>query len=81
MNRGTQNDLITFRDGAVTFCAVTPPGQSGFVGPDGGKSPHHDDQMALYGRFACRPQALLREDVLTVARDSVTFVIGTDPRD
>lgn len=46
MNRGTQNDLITFRDGAVTFCAVTPPGQSGFVGPDGGRSPHYDEQIA-----------------------------------
>lgn len=76
MNRGTQNNLITFKDGQATLCMVTPPGQSGFVGPDGGKSPHYNDQMALYENFECRPQALLREDVEKVAGGRVTLEIG-----
>lgn len=76
MNRGTQNNLITFKDGHVTVCMVTPPGQSGFVDPDGEKSPHYDDQLALYENFECRPQAFLREDVQKVSQDRVSFVIG-----
>lgn len=76
MNRGTQNNLITFKDGKATVCMVTPPGQSGFVSPDGEKSPHYDDQLALYENFECRPQALLREAVDKVAKDRVSFEIA-----
>lgn len=74
MNRGTENDMIRFRDGKVSFCAVTPPGQSGFVAPDGTKSPHYQDQLQLYADFGCRPQALHREDVekSAVARTAFT---------
>ena len=74
MNRGTENDMIRFRDGKVTFCAVTPPGQSGFIAPDGTKSPHYEDQLQLYADFGCRPQAFYREDVeqSAVARKAFT---------
>ena len=74
MNRGTENDMIRFRDGKVTFCAVTPPGQSGFIAPDGTKSPHYQDQLQLYADFGCRPQAFYREDVekSAVARKAFT---------
>lgn len=75
MNRGTQSDLVTFRDGAVSFCAVTPPGQSGFIAPSGEKSPHYQDQLALYENFECRPQALLREDVNKVTSETISFTI------
>lgn len=75
MNRGTQSDLVTFRDGTVSFCAVTPPGQSGFISPSGEKSQHYEDQLALYENFECRPQALLRADVEKVARDRIAFTI------
>jgi len=75
MNRGTENDMIRFRDGKVTFCAVTPPGQSGFIAPDGTKSAHYQDQLQLYADFGCRPQAFYREDVerTAVARQTVTI--------
>ncbi len=74
MNRGTENDMIRFHDGKVTFCAVTPPGQSGFIAPDGTKSPHYEDQLQLYADFGCRPQAFYREDVekSAVARQEFT---------
>lgn len=63
MNRGTQSDLITFKDGGVSVCMVTPPGQSGFIDPAGQKSKHYDDQVKLYDGFECRPQAFTRADV------------------
>ena len=74
MNRGTENDMIRFSDGKVTFCAVTPPGQSGFVAPDGTKSPHYQDQLQHYADFGCRPQAFYRDDVekSAVARSAFT---------
>lgn len=63
MNRGTENNMIRFREGKVSFCAVTPPGQSGFIAPDGTKSPHYEDQLQLYVDFGCRPQPFYRDDV------------------
>lgn len=51
-NRGTENDLIVFgADGAhnkVLAWDVVAPGESGFVAPDGTRSPHYDDQLKLY---------------------------------
>ncbi|SDO50647.1 penicillin acylase family protein [Phyllobacterium sp. OV277] len=75
MNRGTQSDMVTFRDGKVSFCAVTPPGQSGFIDPTGKRSPHYEDQLDLYQRFECRPQAFLRADVEKAARETIRFRI------
>ena len=42
MNRGTENDMILTEG---DLCAVTP-GQSGFIAPDGTKSPHYQDQLS-----------------------------------
>ncbi len=75
MNRGTQSDFITFKDGKVTVCMVTPPGQSGFISPSGEASPHYQDQLALYENFECRPQAFAREDLEKVAKSDLSFTI------
>ena len=75
MNRGTENNRITFRDGKAEFCAVTPPGQSGFIGPSGEASPHYEDQLALYEGFDCRPQALTRDEVEAVAVSRETLAV------
>lgn len=75
MNRGTENNMVRFNDGRVTFCAVTPPGQSGFIAADGTKSPHYQDQLQLYADFGCRPQAFYREDVEKTAVARQTFTI------
>lgn len=63
MNRGTQNNIVIFSDDGVSLCTVAPPGQSGFIAPDGTKSPHYDDQLELYGEFGCNPQWLTPEQV------------------
>ena len=75
MNRGTENDMIRFADGKVSFCAVTPPGQSGFIAPDGAKSPHYADQLALYEEFECRAQAFYRDDVEKAAVSRTEFTV------
>jgi penicillin G amidase len=75
MNRGTENDMITFRSGKVEFCAVTPPGQSGFIAPSGEKSPHYEDQLSLYANFECRPQAFYRTDVEKAAVRTIDLTL------
>ena len=64
MNRGTENDRITFAaGGAVSMCTVAPPGQSGFVAPNGSKSKHYADQLELYKNFECREESLTPQAV------------------
>ncbi|MGU3575180.1 penicillin acylase family protein [Brucellaceae bacterium C25G] len=75
MNRGTQTDLITFKDGGVSVCMVTPPGQSGFMDPSGKKSKHYDDQIKLYNDFECRPQAFTRADVEKSGVETIRLTI------
>ncbi|HET9068863.1 MAG TPA: penicillin acylase family protein, partial [Amaricoccus sp.] len=75
MNRGTENDMVRFADGKVTFCAVTPPGQSGFIAPDGTKSPHYEDQLQLYADFGCRMQAFYQADVEKAAVARTEFTV------
>ncbi|MEI2301479.1 penicillin acylase family protein [Ensifer sp. MJa1] len=75
MNRGTQSDLITFKDNTASVCMVTPPGQSGFISPSGEKSPHYDDQLKLYESFTCRPQPLTRSEVEKVAVDRLELTV------
>ena len=63
MNRGTQNDKVVFSAGGVSMCTSAPPGQSGFVAPDGRKSAHYDDQMTLFKDFGCKSEWLTSSDV------------------
>jgi penicillin amidase len=68
MNRGTENDRIVFKEGRVSYCDVTPPGQSSFIAPDGSRGPHYDDQLTTYQAFACKPQWLTPAEVTEHAR-------------
>lgn len=63
MNRGSQNDKVVLGANGVTLCTAAPPGQSGFVAPDGRKSAHYADQMALFKDFGCKSEALTPADV------------------
>jgi penicillin amidase len=64
MNRGTQNDKVVFSSsGATSMCTVAPPGQSGFVAPDGTRSKHYDDQLSLYEDFGCKSEWLTGSEV------------------
>jgi penicillin G amidase len=59
MNRGTENDWVTFGgDGSVKLCTVAPPGQSGFISQAGVKSKHYDDQLSVYQNFGCKSEWL-----------------------
>lgn len=63
MNRGTQNDEVTFSEGEVSLCVAAPPGQSGFVAPDGTEAPHYRDQLTLYQNFNCKTERLTKSEV------------------
>lgn len=55
MNRGTENHLVALKPSGTEGEDVCPPGQSGFVAPDGTASPHYQDQMDLYKNFQLKP--------------------------
>ncbi|MEO8936825.1 MAG: penicillin acylase family protein [Burkholderiaceae bacterium] len=64
MNRGTENDRVTFSStGTASMCNVAPPGQSGFVAPNGSKTRHYDDQLVLYKNFSCKGEWLTQVEV------------------
>src|SRR5690606_21652369 len=73
--RGTMNVMYVFRNGKVSMCDATPPGQSGFVAPDGTPDPHYKDQLQLYTSFDCkqRPVTPAEIDALTVSQQTLTF--------
>jgi penicillin amidase len=72
-NRGTENDMAVLGAGANRLCLAAPPGQSGFVAPDGTTSPHATDQLELYTSFQCRNEHLTRASV-DAATESVTVL-------
>jgi penicillin amidase len=55
MNRGTENHLIVLKPSGIEGEDVCPPGQSGFVAPNGTPSLHYQDQMDLYKDFELKP--------------------------
>jgi penicillin amidase len=62
-NRGTENDMIVFTDDGIISWEVAPPGQSGFIAPNGTKSPHYDDQLKMYETFGKKRMWITAEDV------------------
>lgn len=63
MNRGTENNLTVFTTAGVQGFEVVAPGQSGFIAPDGTRSKHFDDQLALYGDLKNKRTWLSDQDV------------------
>jgi len=63
MNRGTSNHQVIFYPDGVEYLDVLPPGQSGFIGPNGVRSPHYDDQLDLYANFEYKQGWLKPEQV------------------
>ena len=62
-NRGTENNMIVFRNNDVVGYEVTPPGQNAFIAPDGKKGPHFDDQFQMYHRFEKKRMWFYPQDV------------------
>lgn len=73
--RGTMAAMYVFRGGKVTMCEAVPPGQSGFVAPDGTRDPHYRDQQDLYTSFACknRPVTAAEVEANTVTQEKLTY--------
>lgn len=44
MNRGTENNMTVFTEDGVKAWETIPPGQSGFIAPDGSTTTHYNDQ-------------------------------------
>lgn len=55
MNRGTENHLIVLKPRGIEGEDVCPPGQSGFMAPNGSTAAHYSDQMDLYKNFQLKP--------------------------
>jgi penicillin amidase len=64
MNRGTENNMAILGPEGIELYDVMPPGQSGFVAPDGTASPHRDDQRALYGAYGRKRHWIAREEAV-----------------
>ncbi len=62
MNRGSENHMAVL-GGHNRLCVVAPPGQSGFVAPNGTESKHYADQLELFNTFGCRDEPLTRQQV------------------
>lgn len=77
MNRGTQNHQVSFNgDGDVTMCVVAPPGQSGFVAPDGTKAAHYDDQLELFRDWKCKDEHLTEQAVEANLESEIRLTIN-----
>ena len=63
MNRGSENNMAVLGGGRNRLCLAAPPGQSGFVAPDGTRSPHYSDQLKMFNDFECRDEHLSRAQV------------------
>ncbi len=73
--RGTMSAMYVFRNGKVSMCEAVPPGQSGFIAPDGTPDPNYNNQFDLYTSFACksRPVTAAEIEAATVKRRKLTF--------
>ena len=70
-NRGTENNMSVFYTDSIEGFEVAPPGQSGFIAPDGTPSPHMYDQMDLYENFGKKRMWFYKEDVIRQAKTEI----------
>ena len=68
MERGTENHIVELKKDGAEGVMVVPPGTSGFVKPDGEKSPHYEDQSELFNNFEYKPLLLKEEAVKARAK-------------
>jgi penicillin amidase len=73
MNRGTENHMVVLRPAGLKGVDVCPPGQSGFVAPDGTIDPHYQDQMVLYRDFEYKDMLFYSNDVTKNAESHQTL--------
>lgn len=67
MNRGSENNFFIAKGGRFLAFDVNPPGQSGFVAPDGTASVHSQDQLSLYAEFGKKAIPFTIEEIKAAA--------------
>jgi penicillin amidase len=72
-NRGTENNMIVLRPGAIVGWEVTPPGQSGFVNQDGERNSHYEDQFEMYYSFGRKRTWFYKDDVEADKKSEITL--------
>ncbi|WP_414901507.1 penicillin acylase family protein [Sphingomonas flavalba] len=77
-NRGTADVQYVLRPGGMEMCSLMAPGQSGFVGADGRSGAHGDDQITLFERGACKPQAVGAAQLATGSATEKTLAVPRD---
>ena len=77
LNRGSENHIVALDPDKVTGTKVNPPGQSGFIRPDGSAAPHSFDQLALYKEFLYKPMHFYADDV--VKNTKTSMVLNYEP--
>ena len=74
MNRGTENNMTIFtQDQKVMAYEIVPPGQSGFIAPDGSKAKHYEDQFDLYLRHEKKPVWFMKADIDRTTKSQQTL--------
>ena len=59
---------VVLDEAGIRASDVTPPGQSGFVAPDGTRSAQYDNQLPLFQAFELKPEAFDRSEVEATAQ-------------
>jgi penicillin amidase len=72
-NRGTENNMIVMKRDAIVGYEVTPPGQNGFISPDGEKGAHYDDQFEMYNQFGKKRMWFYADDVETNKQSDIVL--------
>ena len=72
-NRGTENNMVVLNSNRIEAWEVIPPGQSGFVSPQGKRDQHYADQFELYNQFERKRIWFYPEDVEANAA-SVSYI-------
>ena len=68
MNRGTENHFVRMSDDP-TAENILPPGNDGYVAPDGSTGPHYDDQLSMFENFKYK-DLLFGDDEIDAATES-----------
>jgi penicillin amidase len=84
MDRGTYNHIVQYlrrparRRGLGLIPAkagsVIPPGQSGFISPEGQEDPHFQDQLELYVQWRYKPMPLTLRELARHTASTTTLI-------
>jgi penicillin amidase len=75
MNRGTQNHIVVLGRGRVTGVNVNPPGEIGFIHPNGTPSPHYSDQLDIFEDYKGYKPMLHDKDQVLSNLELVEFIV------